>query len=271
MSLTNVFPTVPFPVNSLAYHFSNLSPILESLCMDEPSMACDLFVAAVTASYCAEASFCLASAREVWEATGEQILSDQQLRLALIGPFEPWAQFLDNYLKAKRTDINRALGAIVSSRPFAFAFQTNPRGYPRASTAIETATKLGRRIPIIVSVMKRGMFVSPSMPRNYCTCLSPEGYEEVTTAILEEVRMAVRAFGQTSTRDRRKIPASKRTKPMSLKEAARLIGFGKGRDAAERLRAAIDNGTVRYEKLTRQQHIFSLDDFHKDKWPHARP
>jgi hypothetical protein len=42
------------------------------------------------------------------------------------------------------------------------------------------------------------------------------------------------------------------------------MGYGDSRDAAEKLRAAIDTKAVRCETLTRQQHVFSLDDFPKN-------
>jgi hypothetical protein len=71
--------------------------------------------------------------------------------------------------------------------------------------------------------------------------------------------------------DQKKIPPAKRTRPMSLREAARLMGYGKSRDAAEKLRAAIDVGAVPCETLTRQQHVFSLDFFPQGKWPQAKP
>jgi hypothetical protein len=58
-----------------------------------------------------------------------------------------------------------------------------------------------------------------------------------------------------------KIPPEKRTRVMSLKEAAGLMGYGAGKDGAKRLRAAIDAGSMQHEQLTRQQHVFSRDDF----------
>jgi hypothetical protein len=70
---------------------------------------------------------------------------------------------------------------------------------------------------------------------------------------------------------RNKIPAEKRTRPMTLRAAARLMGYGNSQDAAERLRAAVDAGAVAHEKLTRQQHIFSKDDFPKDVWSQLVP
>jgi hypothetical protein len=48
---------------------------------------------------------------------------------------------------------------------------------------------------------------------------------------------------------------------MTLRQAARLMGYGKSKDAAERLRAAIDAGAVSHEQLTRKQHIFDRRDF----------
>jgi hypothetical protein len=52
-----------------------------------------------------------------------------------------------------------------------------------------------------------------------------------------------------------------RTRPMTLREAARLMGYGQSKDASERLRAAIKAGAVPCETLTRQQHIFSKKAF----------
>jgi hypothetical protein len=66
---------------------------------------------------------------------------------------------------------------------------------------------------------------------------------------------------KAAQRRQSKIPPAKRTRPMSLREAARLMGYENSRDAAEKLRAAIKTGALKYEKLTRQQHVFSIDDF----------
>jgi hypothetical protein len=69
---------------------------------------------------------------------------------------------------------------------------------------------------------------------------------------------------------RSRIPPAKRTRPMTLREAARFMGYGSSRDAAERLRAAIAAGSVQCESLTRQQHVFHLDDFPSEKWPNVK-
>jgi hypothetical protein len=60
---------------------------------------------------------------------------------------------------------------------------------------------------------------------------------------------------------RTRIPREHRTRPMSYREAARLMGYGRSKDAAERLIAAVRNGAVAQEPLTRKQHIFDRRDF----------
>jgi len=69
----------------------------------------------------------------------------------------------------------------------------------------------------------------------------------------------------------RKIPPAERTKPMTLQKAAKLMGFGNCKDAAERLRAAIDGDTIRCESLGRQLHVFSKSDFPKTVWDKLSP
>jgi hypothetical protein len=78
---------------------------------------------------------------------------------------------------------------------------------------------------------------------------------------------------------RKKIPPGKRTRPMSLKEAARRMGYvvdahGKAvpsKKAAESLRHAMDDGAVVFEELTRKRFVFSRDDFPKESWPKILP
>ena len=75
------------------------------------------------------------------------------------------------------------------------------------------------------------------------------------------------------------IPPAKRTRPMSLKEAARLMGYtldGRGRavpskKAAESLRKAMDAGAIAFEELTRKRFVFSRDDFPKESWSKILP
>jgi hypothetical protein len=70
--------------------------------------------------------------------------------------------------------------------------------------------------------------------------------------------------GTSVHRAKAKIPVKYRTKPMSLKTAARLMGYGEGKDAVERLRATIEVGAVACETLTRKQHVFDRRDFPKE-------
>jgi hypothetical protein len=65
-----------------------------------------------------------------------------------------------------------------------------------------------------------------------------------------------------------------RTRPMTLLEAARYMGYCRTRDekaAVKALRAAVDSGVVAYERLTRKQHVFSRRDFPKEVWPRIAP
>jgi hypothetical protein len=79
--------------------------------------------------------------------------------------------------------------------------------------------------------------------------------------------------------ERRKIPPGKRTRPMSLKEAARLMGYTvdkhgtavPSKKAAESLRKAMDAGAVAFEERSRMRFVFSRDDFPKESWPKILP
>jgi hypothetical protein len=53
---------------------------------------------------------------------------------------------------------------------------------------------------------------------------------------------------------------------MTLKEAARLMGFGGDKKGAESLRSTINAGTVKCETLNREQHVFSKLDFPEAVW-----
>jgi hypothetical protein len=59
-----------------------------------------------------------------------------------------------------------------------------------------------------------------------------------------------------------KIPPQQRTKPMPLGQAAKLMGYeGNKEKAGKSLRAAMDRGAVRFEKIGRQRFVFSKGDF----------
>jgi hypothetical protein len=65
---------------------------------------------------------------------------------------------------------------------------------------------------------------------------------------------------------RGKIPAEERTRPLTRKEAARLLGVGTDRKAVEALGRMIKHGTVQCESLSRQQHVFRKSAFPKEVW-----
>jgi hypothetical protein len=60
---------------------------------------------------------------------------------------------------------------------------------------------------------------------------------------------------------RGKIPPEERTRPMTRKEAAELLGLGKGKVAVEVLRQSIEEGTIQCESISRERHFFSKADF----------
>jgi hypothetical protein len=59
-----------------------------------------------------------------------------------------------------------------------------------------------------------------------------------------------------------KIPPDRRTRPLGVEQAARLLGYtGKAKAVRKRLRTAMDSGNMPYEKMTQQSYIFDLDRF----------
>lgn len=57
------------------------------------------------------------------------------------------------------------------------------------------------------------------------------------------------------------IPSAMRTRPMSFREAAKFLGKPEGKDSAEWLSACVKDGSYKCESLTRQTHVFSIDQF----------
>jgi hypothetical protein len=68
-----------------------------------------------------------------------------------------------------------------------------------------------------------------------------------------------------------KIAPEDRTIPMSYRRAAKLMGKGNSKDAAEWLAALVKDGSIPCERLTRQTHVFSKRSFHKDVWHQILP
>jgi hypothetical protein len=69
----------------------------------------------------------------------------------------------------------------------------------------------------------------------------------------------------------KKIPPRKRTRPMTYREAAHFIGKGDSRDAAEWLSAAVAAEAIACEHITRQTHVFNVDDFPANVLPNILP
>jgi hypothetical protein len=66
------------------------------------------------------------------------------------------------------------------------------------------------------------------------------------------------------------IPAERRTRPLGIAEAARLMGF-KSKKAGEVLRRSMDDGAVKYKRLTRQSYVFDRDAFPAAAHPKLTP
>jgi hypothetical protein len=75
---------------------------------------------------------------------------------------------------------------------------------------------------------------------------------------------------QVETTRLEKIPPELRTRPMTLQEGARLMGYT-GSRIARQLRSAMDAEAIAYEKLTRQSFIFDRRSFPKESWPEVIP
>jgi hypothetical protein len=68
-----------------------------------------------------------------------------------------------------------------------------------------------------------------------------------------------------------KIPADRRTIPLSMKDAAKLMGYGGNRSGVKKLRAAMDVQAVKWEKHTRQSFVFDRQDFPRENWSKVVP
>jgi hypothetical protein len=72
-----------------------------------------------------------------------------------------------------------------------------------------------------------------------------------------------------------KIPPHLRTKPLSIKQAAVLMGYCDairfGKQGAKRLKAAMQDRAVAFEKLSRQSYVFSKADFPQNVWGQLDP
>ena len=103
------------------------------------------------------------------------------------------------------------------------------------------------------------------LPAN-CFRLGDSTYQptlEQSNQIARSIRQAqgLDEFAADTRQTTIRIPPQFRTRPLTLKAKAKLMGYGRSRDAAERLRAAIDTKAVSCESLTRRQHVLDRRDF----------
>jgi hypothetical protein len=58
------------------------------------------------------------------------------------------------------------------------------------------------------------------------------------------------------------IPSDRRSRPMTLAEAAKLMGYrGNRRNIAKRLKQQLEDNGSRFETINRQTYVFDVDDF----------
>jgi hypothetical protein len=68
------------------------------------------------------------------------------------------------------------------------------------------------------------------------------------------------------------IPSDRRSRPMTLREAARLMGYrGNPRNIAKRLRQHLDDNGSRYERINRQTYVFDVTAFSEAVRPKLLP
>jgi hypothetical protein len=91
-----------------------------------------------------------------------------------------------------------------------------------------------------------------------------EWLERLYDELINASDQSAQKLNKTQIQNRHSIPPNQRTRPMTLREAARLMGYTERRsekDAVKVLRASITAGMVLCESLTRQQHVFSKKQF----------
>jgi hypothetical protein len=97
------------------------------------------------------------------------------------------------------------------------------------------------------------------------------GYFPIDNTLLDELAAAAQNDAACEPardeQEKKRIPVNHRTVPMTLTEAAALMGYARSRSrekARKMLREAIGNGAVKCEKLDRQQFVFDRRDFPKE-------
>lgn len=101
-------------------------------------------------------------------------------------------------------------------------------------------------------------------------CLEPQA--SAICPVLYSPSEILGAESAPPRRRKQKIPSRLRTRPLSLAEAAHFMGYRRSNGSGRRqLRNAMDQGAINYERLGRQQFVFSLEDFPKENWNQVKP
>jgi hypothetical protein len=91
--------------------------------------------------------------------------------------------------------------------------------------------------------------------------------QTLMTGIVQEIDQITRSeLAGLPTVEKQRIAPANRTRVMTLKEAARLMGYS-GSKAHQRLRRAIEDGDVPFERFGRQAYIFDKNSFPIEVWP----
>jgi hypothetical protein len=167
-------------------------------------------------------------------------------------------QYRDRILQEMRTALT--LSCVIDKRQY-----RNPSALPEVAEVAENYEAVRRR------------FLQ----------LDPGVWPDVDVLLVEirwEARKATRRFRAPSSEHQRatgvspklgkKILPERRTRPLTMVEAAKLMGLAKKRgekEAVKCLRAAIKNGVIACETLTRQQHVFDKNEFPRDVWQELAP
>lgn len=88
---------------------------------------------------------------------------------------------------------------------------------------------------------------------------------KVTSQASRSLRTVGKAAAPSTVRSGNKIPSADRTRPLTLHEAAVLMGY-KQKRRVEILSKSIRDGTIEAEKLNRQSYVFSKRSFPISSW-----
>ncbi len=99
-------------------------------------------------------------------------------------------------------------------------------------------------------------------------------YDELNAAQTLRQQELARAVATADARPQaaeRTIPPEDRTVPMTYRRAAKMLGKGDSRDAAEWVSLCVQDGILACEHKSRQTHVFSKRDFPQSVWKDILP